>query len=82
MIGRVSLDRCFDQVLWKRFNFFALVQPDNDILPVRTVYDGVTQNIGKAYSSQNGSPGLMAFPHRCKRAQNRANRCWRGPTKE
>src|SRR5204862_382388 len=28
------------------FNFSALVQPDNDILPIRTVYDGVSQNIG------------------------------------
>ena len=35
--------------MWKQFNFFALVEPDNDILPVRTVYDGVTQNIGNNY---------------------------------
>jgi hypothetical protein len=39
--------------LWKQFNFFALVQPDNDILPVRTVYDGVTQNIGNNYLTSN-----------------------------
>jgi hypothetical protein len=49
LVKRISLDRCFDPVLWKQFNFFALVQPDNDILPVRTVYDGVTQNIGNNY---------------------------------
>ena len=49
MIKKISLDRCFDPAWWKRFNFFALVQPDNDILPVRTVYDGVTQNIGNNY---------------------------------
>lgn len=49
LIKRVSLDRCFDPKLWKQFNFFALVQPDDDILPVRTVYDGVTQNIGNNY---------------------------------
>ena len=30
----------------KEFNFFALIEPDDDILPIRTVYDGVTQNIG------------------------------------
>jgi hypothetical protein len=48
-IKRMSLDRCFDPALWKQFNFFALVEPDNDILPVRTVYDGVTQNIGNNY---------------------------------
>ena len=49
LVKRISLDRCYDPKLWKKFNFFALVQPDNDILPVRTVYDGVTQNIGNNY---------------------------------
>ena len=49
LIKKISLDRCFDPQLWKQFKFFALVQPDNDILPVRTVYDGVTQNIGNNY---------------------------------
>jgi hypothetical protein len=32
-----------------RFKFFALVRPSNDILPVRTLYNGVTQNIGINY---------------------------------
>ena len=49
LINKISLDRCFDPEIWKEFRFFALVQPDNDILPVRTVYDGVTQNIGSNY---------------------------------
>ncbi len=49
LINTISLDRCFDSTLWKHFNFFALVQPDSDILPVRTVYDGGTQNIGNNY---------------------------------
>src|SRR5579864_4916232 len=49
LIKAISLDPCFDPELWKQFNFFALVQPDNDILPVRTVYDGITQNIGNNY---------------------------------
>jgi hypothetical protein len=49
MIKTISLDRCFKPALWKQFNFFALVQPDNDILPVRAVYDGITQNIGNNY---------------------------------
>ncbi len=49
LIKKISLDRCFEPALWKQFNFVALVQPDNDILPVRTVYDGVTQNIGNNY---------------------------------
>ena len=49
LLRKISLEGCFDPALWKQFNFFALVQPDNDILPVRTVYDGVTQNIGNNY---------------------------------
>jgi hypothetical protein len=49
LIKRISLDRCFDPKIWKEFRFFALVEPDNDILPVRTVYDGATQNIGNNY---------------------------------
>ncbi len=32
-----------------RFKFFALVRPDNDILPTRTIYNGTTQNIGINY---------------------------------
>ncbi len=48
-INSISLDRCFEPELWQGFTFFALVQPDADILPVRTVYDGVTQNIGNNY---------------------------------
>jgi hypothetical protein len=55
LIKKISLDRCFDPKLWKQFRFFALVQPDNDILPVRTVYDGVTQNIGNNYLT-SGTP--------------------------
>ncbi len=51
LIEKIYLDRCFDPEIWKQFNFFVLVEPDNDILPVRTVYDGVTQNIGNNYLS-------------------------------
>jgi len=49
LIETMSLDRCFDPEIWREFRFFALVEPDDDILPVRTVYDGVTQNIGNNY---------------------------------
>lgn len=42
----VTLERTFDRKFWKDLNFFALVQPNEDILPVRTVYNGQTQNIG------------------------------------
>src|SRR5205085_4200798 len=33
------------------FKFFALVRPHKDILPLRTVYNGTTQNIGINYLS-------------------------------
>ena len=49
LINSISPKDCFDPATWKQFNFFALVQPDEDILPVRTVYDGVSQNIGNNY---------------------------------
>jgi hypothetical protein len=35
--------------MWKHSRFFALVKPDGDILPVRTVYNEVSQNIGNNY---------------------------------
>jgi hypothetical protein len=49
LLSRVTLERCFDRKFWLKFRFFALVRPDNDILPVRTVYNGTTQNIGINY---------------------------------
>lgn len=45
-LNRITLEGCFKPALWKRCRFFALVQPDNDLLPVRTLYNEVTQNIG------------------------------------
>jgi len=49
LLGRMTLDRCFDRKLWSQFRFFALIKPDKDILPVRTMYNGTTQNIGNNY---------------------------------
>jgi hypothetical protein len=49
LLSRVTLERCFDRKFWSKFRFFALVRPGNDILPVRTVYNGTTQNIGINY---------------------------------
>jgi hypothetical protein len=48
-LSQIKLERCFDAELWPKFRFFALVEPENDILPVRTVYNGTTQNIGVNY---------------------------------
>ena len=49
LLGRVKRDDTFYPTFWKRLSFFALVQPDDDIVPVRTVYNGRTQNIGLNY---------------------------------
>src|ERR1017187_4769479 len=49
LLSQITLDRCFDRKLWPQFKFFSLVRPDNDILPVRSVYNGTTQNIGINY---------------------------------
>jgi hypothetical protein len=52
-LNTITLNTCFEPAIWEQFKFFALVQPDNDILPVRTTYDGVTQNIGNNYLSSD-----------------------------
>jgi hypothetical protein len=49
LLSRITLEKCFDPNCWLEFKFFALVYPENDILPVRTVYNGTTQNIGVNY---------------------------------
>jgi hypothetical protein len=49
LLSTISLERCFDLKLWPRFKFFGLVYPNDDIFPVRTVYNGTTQNIGINY---------------------------------
>ena len=61
----ITLNRCFSPELWAHCRFFALVKPDDDILPVRTVYNDVTQNIGNNYLTSNkplwfAGPDLIA----------------------
>jgi hypothetical protein len=46
LLESVTLDSCFDPECWKDLTFFALIQPEEDILPVRTSYNGKTTNIG------------------------------------
>ncbi len=46
LAAQVTLNRTFDPAFWKELSFFALVVPEDDIFPVRTVYNGRTQNIG------------------------------------
>jgi hypothetical protein len=50
LLEQITLERCFDRKLWPKFKFFAFVYPDgDDALPVRTLYNGTTQNIGVNY---------------------------------
>jgi hypothetical protein len=49
LLSSVTLENTFDPKFWKQLSFFALVKPQGDILPVRTVYNGRTQNIGLNY---------------------------------
>ena len=46
LLAQVTPDQAFAPEFWKQLSFFALVRPDDDILPVRTTYNGQTQNIG------------------------------------
>jgi hypothetical protein len=46
LLNTITLNRTFDPALWKQLVFFALVRPDGDVLPVRTVYNDRTTNIG------------------------------------
>lgn len=49
LLSEINLERCFNPTIWRQFHFFALVLPEDDIFPVRTVYNGTTQNIGINY---------------------------------
>src|SRR5579864_5076203 len=49
LLNAISLDRCFKRKVWPQFRFFALVKPEDDILPVRTMHNGFTQSVGNSY---------------------------------
>ena len=49
LLSNLKLADLFEPTFWKRLSFFVLIKPDDDILPVRTVYNGRTQNIGINY---------------------------------
>jgi hypothetical protein len=71
-LKRVSLAGCFKRAMWKNCRFFALVEPHRDILPVRTVYNGLTQNIGNNHLTSDqplwyAGPDLIASIVRTRR---------------
>jgi hypothetical protein len=46
LLAGVTIDTVLDRAFWKDLTFFALVEPDGDVLPVRTTYNDATSNIG------------------------------------
>jgi hypothetical protein len=54
-------EKCFDLKCWPTLRFFALVKPEDDILPVRTMYNGKTVNIGNNYLTSS-KPIWIAGP--------------------
>jgi hypothetical protein len=73
LVKRANLKRYFRRAEWKQLRFFALVKPNEDILPVRTVYNEITQNIGNNYLTSEtkiwfAGPDLIASVIRTGRA--------------
>lgn len=46
LLDRVTLDGCFDPVLWPHLTFYAQIVPDGDVLPVRAAYSSPSFTIG------------------------------------
>jgi hypothetical protein len=61
LLATVRLETSFNPGFWENLAFFALIKPENDVLPVRTVYGGKTQNIGLNYL-QSKKPIWYAGP--------------------
>jgi hypothetical protein len=75
LLRRITLQGCFRPAEWESYKFFALVRPNDDILPVRTVYNEVTQNIGNNYLASDtplwvAGPDLIASIIRTGRVPN------------
>jgi hypothetical protein len=49
LLESMALNRCFKKRQWREFRFFALVVPNGDIFPVRTMHGGFTQSVGNDY---------------------------------
>lgn len=46
LLDNLKVDDVFNQKFWKNLTFYALVRPEDDVLPVRTTYDNKSTNIG------------------------------------
>jgi hypothetical protein len=60
-LKQITHEKCFDLKRWPDFRFFALIKPEDDILPVRTMYNGKTVNIGNNYLTSS-KPIWIAGP--------------------
>jgi hypothetical protein len=61
LASSITLEKCFRLKLWPDLRFFALVEPKKHILPVRTMYNGKTPNIGNNYLTSS-KPIWIAGP--------------------
>ncbi len=61
-MASVTLEGLFQPYTWKRLNFYALLIPDGDVVPVRSVYgsNSGTCNIGLNTFVGSKSFGLLA----------------------
>ena len=65
LLNAINVDDCYNRERWKEFCFFARIKPDKTLLPVRTMYNGVTEGIGNNYLSSEkdiwvAGPDLIA----------------------
>jgi hypothetical protein len=49
MLESMSIHKCFQRRLWPDLRFFALVVPQRDVFPVRTMHGGFTASVGNDY---------------------------------
>jgi len=62
ILQQVDLDRTFDPMFWHSLNCFVLVQPSNDVLPIRTAYESNTgNNVGVNFLTSD-KPLWFALP--------------------
>ena len=52
-LASITPEKCYKRETWRDLNFVARLVPDGDVLPVRTVYGGVSHNIGNNYLHAN-----------------------------
>jgi len=62
LLEQIDLNDCFAPDAWKGFVFLAEIDPDDDILPVRTEYDQQNRNIGVNRLTKSADPVWYTGP--------------------